>query len=111
MATTENVVDSTLAKDIRGLVGSRSNRRSFTLKAKPVRDKIPSAIGVGAAAPVVTSGGGSSIASPLTEQSRESSTVTVADQFNLWSIEVSNPTKITMLDANDAEVVFNYSAT
>ena len=45
-------------------------------------------------------GGGGGVASPITEISRETTTQTVWDDFNVWSVEVEAVTKLTCTDAN-----------
>jgi len=56
-----------------------------------------------------TAGGGSGIASPLTEQSRETQTLTLYSDDNTVEIDAERITKVTMLDANGREVVFIYT--
>jgi hypothetical protein len=58
-------------------------------------------------APAATGGGG--IASPLTEQSRETQTLTLYSDDNTVEIDAERITKVTMLDANGREVVFIYT--
>jgi len=108
MAATDNLVDSGLAKDLKGLVESGPSRKTYNLKAKPKRAPIPEA--VGRAGPVAATAGGSGVASPFTEEDRETTTVAFTDPFNLWSIDVEVPTVINMLDANGSAAVFNYTA-
>lgn len=56
-----------------------------------------------------SAGGGSGIASPLTEQSRETQTLTLYSDDNTVEIDAEQITKVTMLDANGREVVFIYA--
>lgn len=51
---------------------------------------------------------GSGIDSPLTETGRTEVEVEIFDEFNIWSIKVKVATSITMTDANDRQVVFEY---
>lgn len=51
---------------------------------------------------------GSGIDSPLTEAARTEVEVEVFDEFNVWSIKVKVATSVTMTDANDRQVVFEY---
>ena len=53
--------------------------------------------------------GGTGIASPLTEQSRETQTLTLYSDDNTVEIDAEQITKVTMLDANGREVVFIYA--
>jgi hypothetical protein len=55
------------------------------------------------------SSGGAGIASPLTEQSRETQTLTLTSDDNTVEIDAQRITKVTMLDANGREVVFIYA--
>lgn len=52
--------------------------------------------------------GGGGIASPLTEISRQTETITLTDTTGLIQFDVSAAKQITMRDSNNADVVFNY---
>lgn len=51
---------------------------------------------------------GQGVDSPLTEQSRIEVSAEKFDQFGVWSILETNVTQITMLDASQREVIFNF---
>ncbi len=86
-------------------LGQTSSRGLGTAKAKVA---IPAVRG---SADYVepASTGGTGIASPLTEQSRETQTLTLYSDDSTVEIDAEQITKVTMLDANGREVVFIYA--
>jgi len=61
-----------------------------------------------AADPATSDGGG--YASPLTEQSRVTTTVTIPVPSGATSVDVEAITQLTMTDANGVALVFNFTA-
>jgi len=54
-------------------------------------------------------GGTSGIASPLTEFSRETVDIEVFDDFNVWSVTETHTIVLTMTDADNRTVIFNFT--
>lgn len=69
---------------------------------------IPASVGVGVGSEE-TASGGAGIASPLTEVSRTVAPMTIWDVTGMVGITFNVADKITMVDANEREVVFDYA--
>jgi len=88
-----------------------TSRGTGRLDPAPEREAIGAAASQGLpTANEPSTGGGGGIASPLTEQSRVTTTVTVADISDpTFEIDFDVATQITFLDADGETVVINFA--
>ena len=103
----QHTTDKTLAQDLDRLKeqGIDTNDLKNTIPRNPISGKPGSGTRAAASQSV-----GSGIASPLTETSRETIIKKIYDpQDNTSYIEVESITKLTMVDANGTEIIFNFT--
>ena len=87
---------------------TRTSRGKGRLQAPPSRDALE--IDTVEIVPTSDAPGGGGIASPLTEQSRTTVTLTVTDTSDpTFAIDFDVPTQITFADADGAEVIINFT--
>lgn len=99
--------DNSIRRDLNRLISGRSRKLSKTNKTREQRETLPATVGLGELSEKA-SGGGSGIDSPLTEQSRTTSSITLYDASGLIAVSFNVANKITMKDAGGRVVVFDY---
>lgn len=102
-----DATDSKLVGNLRALMLAENAAARNTLGAPITKPALSAPFSL--ANPTRLSGAGGGIASPLTEQSREESIVTLISNDGLIQVDVAEITRMIMLDRNGSTVEFIFA--